>query len=157
VLVAPGAVRRPAAHQAVLAERAHRRRPRGAVAGPRVDHASANGPTGRLRHGEFFNYVPFTAALELRLELGIDEAARYVDGLVVRLLAGIDRTRFRLVSSEGVRSPLVVVEPLREASAEVFERLTAAGVHVAHRRGRIRISPHLYNNPDEIDRVLELL
>jgi cysteine desulfurase/selenocysteine lyase len=81
----------------------------------------------------------------------------YVDGLVVGLLAGIDHTRFRLVSSEAVRSPLVVVEPLREASAEVFERLTAVGVHVAHRRGRIRISPHLYNTADEIDRVLELL
>ena len=76
---------------------------------------------------------------------------------MVRLLAGIDRTRFRLVSSEAVRSPLVMVEPLREASAEVFERLTAVGVHVAHRRGRIRISPHLYNTADEIDRVLELL
>jgi cysteine desulfurase/selenocysteine lyase len=105
----------------------------------------------------FFNHVPFAAALELRLELGIDEVAAYVDGLVLRLLAGIDRTRFRLVSAEDVRSSLVVVEPLREASAEVVERLTAAGVHVAHRRGRVRISPHLYNTPDEIDRALELL
>jgi selenocysteine lyase/cysteine desulfurase len=105
----------------------------------------------------FFNHVPFTAALELLLELGSDEVAGYVDKLVVRLLAGIDRRRFRLVSAEGVRSPLVVVEPLREASAEVFERLAAAGVHVAHRRGRIRISPHLYNTPDELDRALELL
>jgi selenocysteine lyase/cysteine desulfurase len=93
----------------------------------------------------------------LLLELGSDEVAGYVDALVVRLLAGIDRRRFRLVSAEDVRSPLVVVEPLREAPAEVFERLTAAGVHVAHRRGRIRISPHLYNSPDEIDRALELL
>jgi selenocysteine lyase/cysteine desulfurase len=93
----------------------------------------------------------------LLLELGIDEVAAYVDGLVVGLLAGIDRTRFRLVSSEGVRSPLVMVEPLWEASGEVFERLAMAGVHVAHRRGRIRISPHLYNTPDEINRALELL
>jgi cysteine desulfurase / selenocysteine lyase len=61
------------------------------------------------------------------------------------------------VSGEDVRSPLVVVEPLREPSGEAFERLAAAGVHVAHRRGRIRISPHLYNTPDEINRALELL
>jgi len=116
--------------------------------------------TGRLDvfgTANFFNHVPFIAALELLLELGIDEVAAYVDGLVVRLLAGIDRARFRLVSGEDVRSPLVVVEPLREASGEVWERLAAAGVHVAHRRGRIRISPHLYNTPDEIDRALELL
>jgi cysteine desulfurase/selenocysteine lyase len=105
----------------------------------------------------FFNHVPFTAALELRLELGMDPAHRYVDGLVIRLLAGIDRSRFRLVSAEDVRSPLVVMEPLREASVEVFERLAAAGIHVAHRRGRIRISPHLYNTAGEIDHALELL
>jgi cysteine desulfurase / selenocysteine lyase len=116
--------------------------------------------TGRLDvfgTASFFNHVPFTAALDLLLELGLDEVAAYVDRLVVRLVAGIDRTRFRLVSSQDVRSPLVVVEPLREASGELFERLAAAGVHVAHRRGRIRISPHLYNTVDEIDRVLELL
>jgi cysteine desulfurase / selenocysteine lyase len=116
--------------------------------------------TGRLDvfgTANFFNHVPFTAALELLLELGIDEVAAYVDGLVVGLLAGIDRARFRPVSGEEVRSPLVVVEPLREASGEVFERLAAAGVHVAHRRGRIRISPHLYNTSDEINRALELL
>jgi selenocysteine lyase/cysteine desulfurase len=116
--------------------------------------------TGRLDvfgTANFFNHVPFTAALELLLDLRIDEVAAYVDGLVVRLLAGIDRERFRLVSGEDIRSPLVLVEPLREASGEVFERLATAGVHVAHRRGRIRISPHLYNTPDEIDRALELL
>jgi cysteine desulfurase / selenocysteine lyase len=116
--------------------------------------------TGRLDvfgTASFFNHVPFTAALDLLLELGLDEVAAYVDRLVVRLVAGIDRTRFRLVSSEEVRSPLVVVEPLREASGELYERLAAAGVHVAHRRGRIRISPHLYNTADEIDRTLELL
>jgi len=105
----------------------------------------------------FFNHVPFAAALDLLLELGIDQVAAYVDGLVVHLLAGIDRARFRLVSREDVRSSLVVVEPLEEPATAVFERLTAAGVHVAHRRGRIRVSPHLYNTADELDRLLELL
>jgi cysteine desulfurase / selenocysteine lyase len=105
----------------------------------------------------FFNHVPFTAACELLLDLGIDQVASYVDGLVVRLVDGIDRARYRLVSADGVRSSLVVLEPLKQPSAEVFERLTAAGVHVAHRRGRIRLSPHLYNTPEEIDRALELL
>jgi cysteine desulfurase / selenocysteine lyase len=116
--------------------------------------------TGRMDifgTASFFNHIPFTAAVELLLELGIDQVATYVDDLVVGLLAGIDRARFRLVSSQDVRSALVVVEPLREASAEVVERLVTAGVHVAHRRGRIRISPHLYNTPEDIDRTLHLL
>jgi cysteine desulfurase/selenocysteine lyase len=105
----------------------------------------------------FFNFVPFTAGLELLVELGIEDIAAYVDGLVARLLAGIDGARFQLVSREDRRSPLVVLEPLAEPASEVFERLAGAGVHVAHRRGRIRISPHLYNTSDEIDRALEVL
>lgn len=105
----------------------------------------------------FFNYVPFTAAVELLLELGVETVERHVDGLVKRLLAGVDRSRFRVVSCDDVRSSLVVLEPLRESVDAVFERLRAAGVHVAQRRGRIRVSPHLYNTAPEIDRALDAL
>jgi cysteine desulfurase / selenocysteine lyase len=105
----------------------------------------------------FFNFVPFAAAVELLLELGIDQVAAYVDGLVTRLLAGIEQGRFRVVCRSDHRSSLVVVEPLAEQASDVLERFAAARVHVAHRRGRIRISPHLYNAPAEIDRALELL
>lgn len=105
----------------------------------------------------FFNYVPFTAAVELVLELGVEAVELHVDDLVKRLLAGVDRSRFRVVSCDDARSSLVVLEPLREPAAAVFERLRAAGVHVAHRRGRIRVSPHLYNTDHEIDRALDAL
>lgn len=105
----------------------------------------------------FFNFVPLAAAVELLLELGVDEVAGYVDGLVTRLIEGVDRDRYELVSDETVPSSLVVVRPLREAAGEVVERLTGAGVHVAQRRGNIRLSPHLYSTADEIDRALGLL
>jgi selenocysteine lyase/cysteine desulfurase len=116
--------------------------------------------TGRLDifgTANFFNFVPFTAAVELLRELGIDQVSAYVDDLVLRLLAGVDHERYRVVSGEDVRSPLVVVEPHAESPGVVFERLAEAGVHVAQRRGRIRISPHVYNTSDEIARTLELL
>lgn len=105
----------------------------------------------------FFNYVPFCAAIELVLRFGVDAIAQHVDELVLRLLAGIDRSRYRLVSSEQARSSLVMLEPTTQPAGEVFERLRASGVHVAHRRGRIRVAPHLYNAPSEIDRLLALL
>src|SRR5262245_30928689 len=105
----------------------------------------------------FFNFVPFVAAVELLLELRISEVASSVDGLVVRLLDGLDRRRCQLESDDEVRSWLVVVLPVGEGAGTTVERLARAGVHVAHRRGRIRISPHLYNSADDIDRVLALL
>ena len=131
------------------------------LAAPSLDleAVAARRPGGQdiFATANFFNSVPFTAAVELLLELGPGDVAAYVDRIVVRLLAGIDRTRYRLVSGERARSSLVVVEPIVEASGRVFERLVAGRLHAAHRRGRIRIAPHLYNTPADIDRVLELL
>jgi cysteine desulfurase / selenocysteine lyase len=105
----------------------------------------------------FFNYMPFIAALDLLHEIGIEQVAAYVDSLVNRLLNGLDRTRNRLVSGDDVRSSLVTIEPLAEPAEDVYERLLAAGVYTAHRRGRIRIAPHLYNTAEDIDTALEFL
>ena len=131
------------------------------LAAPSLELTSIARPqVGRLdvfATANFFNYVPFAAAVELMLELGIESSASYVDDLVLRLLAGIDRSRYRLVSSEDARSSLVMFEPLSKPAGELFERLDRGGVHVAHRRGRIRVSPHVYNTPAEIDHLLELL
>jgi cysteine desulfurase / selenocysteine lyase len=132
-----------------------------AVGAPSLDlRAITPRRTGRhdiFGTANFFNYFPFAASLELILELGVQEIASHIDELVVRLLEGIDRAAYHLVSSEATRTSLVVLEPRSEPSAEVFARLIAGGVHVAHRRGRIRISPHLYNTLDEIDQTLQLL
>jgi len=116
--------------------------------------------TGRLDifgTANFFNFVPFAAAVELLTQLGVDRIAAHVDALIVRVLAGLDRSRYRLVSSPDNRSSLIVIEPLDESTEAVVERLTAAHVYVAQRRGRLRISPHLYNTQHEIDRLLDLL
>jgi cysteine desulfurase / selenocysteine lyase len=105
----------------------------------------------------FFNFVPFAAAVELLLEFGIPRVRDYVDGLVIRLLSGIEQSAFDLVSSTDDRSTLVVLAPTREPSEILVGRLSAAGVHIAHRRGRIRISPHVYNTTGDIDRALDVL
>jgi selenocysteine lyase/cysteine desulfurase len=74
-----------------------------------------------------------------------------------RLLDGIDQPRFHFVSSDTVRSTLVVLEPVREPSEAVVGRLKAGHVHVAHRQARIRLSPHMYNMTADIDRALNVL
>jgi selenocysteine lyase/cysteine desulfurase len=63
--------------------------------------------------------------------------------------------------------PLVAVAAAERALADkaaphrlgqgLYERLTAAGVDVALRRGRLRVSPHLYNTEADIDRAPEVL
>ena len=105
----------------------------------------------------FFNYVPFAAAVELLLDHGIEQIHDYVDDLVVRLLDGVDRSRLRLVSSNDTRSALILLEPIHEPVEAVLQRLSAARISVAHRRGRIRVSPHVYNTAADIDRALDVL
>lgn len=130
------------------------------LAAPSIDLDAVAGRVGGLDvfgTANFFNFVPWTASVELMLEIRVDAAARAADELVVRLLGGLDAKRYRPVSSPDVRSSLAVIEPLAEHAGAVFERLRNAGVHVAYRRGWIRVAPHVYNTPADVDRVLELL
>ena len=108
----------------------------------------------------FFNFHPFQAAVAGLLGIGPAEVGRVVDGLVDRFTAGLNPDLYTLVSpaSGPARSSLVVFAH-RDAgqTAVAHRRLFDAGIVTAHRRGNIRVSPHLYNTPDEIDRTLEVL
>jgi len=108
----------------------------------------------------FFNVVPFETSVRTLLDIGMAEVRRAVDGLVERFIAGLDARLFTLVSPPAgpLRSSLVVFAP-REAgrTPEVHRRLLDEGIVTAHRRGNIRVSPHVYNTPAEIDLTLEKL
>lgn len=108
----------------------------------------------------FFQFHPFNASVTMLLRIGAREAGRAIDALVDRLITGLDTGSYGLVSpAEGpARSSLVVLarrDPAR--TAEVHRRLLDAGIVTALRRGNIRVSPHVYNTPAEIDRALEVL
>ena len=107
----------------------------------------------------FLTFMPWTAALEYMLGVGIERVAAWDQALVDRLIAGLGDD-WRLVSPghAAERSTLVVIshrEP--ERNAGLFERLTSAGVDVAMRNGNLRVSPHLYNTEADIDRALDVL
>jgi cysteine desulfurase / selenocysteine lyase len=77
-----------------------------------------------------------------------------------RLLQGLDPDRYRLVSPrQGPRrSTLVVLGHRQEGRTPLLHRrLAEAGVDVALRRGRLRVSPHPYNTEADVDRALEVL
>ena len=59
----------------------------------------------------FFNFHPWCASLDLLLDIGLERIERHDRSLVDRLVEGIDRERFELLSPEqdGERSTLVFV------------------------------------------------
>lgn len=109
----------------------------------------------------FFNHVPFAAAVEHLLGLGLERIAEHDVALVERLSSGLDPSRYRLTSpppGHPAGSQIVVlshVDP--ERNTPLHARLAEAGIDVALRRGKLRVSAHLYNTADEIDRLLEVL
>lgn len=84
-------------------------------------------------------------ALELLAAVGVDRIHRHDVALANRLRAG-------LALPAGDSAIVSLAGDDRAA-----ERLRAAGIKVSVRAGRIRISPHLYNEDADIDRALDAL
>ncbi|MDH3529477.1 MAG: aminotransferase class V-fold PLP-dependent enzyme, partial [Acidobacteriota bacterium] len=67
---------------------------------------------------------------------------------------------FRIVSSraKGEKSQIVSLEPIGQMSAnEIFRDLEAKNTIVSSRSGLLRISPHFYNNREDIERLVDAL
>jgi cysteine desulfurase / selenocysteine lyase len=107
----------------------------------------------------FTTTLPWIASLEVLLGAGIAAVAEWDQQLVDRLLQGVDPEVYQLVSppSGAARSTLVVLSR-RDGRARLrHDHLTRAGVDVAYREGNLRLSLHLFNRPEEVDRALEAL
>ena len=89
--------------------------------------------------------------------VGIDTISRRLAVLTERLHAGARALGIRLRSPSDAerRGPICMLEvPDPEACAA---RLLSAGIHTSARNALVRVSPHLYNNEDDIDALLEVL
>lgn len=97
------------------------------------------------------NLMALGASLELIVEIGAEAILARVAALTGRLRAGL-KTLGLATASEAL-SPIVSVKtPDGEQALAV---LTAAGVHVALRAGRIRVAVSWYNDEADIDRCLD--
>ena len=74
--------------------------------------------------------------------------------LTARLADGL-RNSAALVPDAAVRAPHILSLCFPNGMPEaLIERLAAEHVHVAPRVGRMRISPHVYNDEDDVDRFV---
>jgi selenocysteine lyase/cysteine desulfurase len=108
----------------------------------------------------FFNFKPWTASIEYLLSQGLENIEEYDQRLVTRLIEGLDPGRYDLHSprSGPLRSTLVFISHKRpERNNAIYEELRARKIFIAHRAGKLRLSPHLYNTRQEIDEALSVL
>lgn len=109
------------------------------------------------------------AAIDLLLEVGVDEIWRRVEALTARLCEGLTGKGYRVFSPRrhaDERSGIVIFDPpeaspLQRAGVAGLRRLAAdlekQGIVLAVREGRLRASPHFYNTLEQMDRVVEAL
>jgi selenocysteine lyase/cysteine desulfurase len=108
----------------------------------------------------FFNFSALSASIAFLLEAGIAAVGAHDAALVDRLLAGLDRRRYRLLTPQAgpQRSTLVFIAPHdRNRTAGLCQALLQGRIHVAHRAGALRLAPHLYNTAADIDAALAAL
>jgi selenocysteine lyase/cysteine desulfurase len=108
----------------------------------------------------FFNFKPWTASVEYLLAQGIENVAAHDDRLVSELIAGLDRSRYDILSplAGPQRSTLLLISHKQaERNMAIYERLRRRNIYIALRRGRLRISPHIHLTSEDIAQALDAL
>jgi cysteine desulfurase/selenocysteine lyase len=107
----------------------------------------------------FATTLPWIASLELLLEAGIPAIADRDQQLADRLIQGLDGDQYHLISPAAgpSRSTLVVLSRADGSTGQRHQQLTAAGLDTAFREGNVRLSLHLFNTIEQVDRVLDVL
>jgi selenocysteine lyase/cysteine desulfurase len=99
------------------------------------------------------------AALDLLLEVGVENIAPAVQGLAGQLAEGAVARGFELACERTPENGSGIVS-IRKAGVEapmIVRNLKDAGIIAAPRQGWVRFAPHFYISPEDIDRVLKEL
>jgi cysteine desulfurase / selenocysteine lyase len=99
------------------------------------------------------------ASLQILVQIGFPAITARVLDLTDTICAGVARLGWHVFSSreENEKSGIVSVEVPGGHAGEVVRRCRAAGIIVNQRAGRLRLSPHFYNNEEEVEKLLEVL
>ena len=88
--------------------------------------------------------------------LGVHNIRNHVRTLTDRLQSELPAIGYRSITPKGNESPIVAF--VAPDPATTMTKLRNAGVHVAMRYGnKMRISPSVFNNHEDVDRLLETL
>jgi cysteine desulfurase / selenocysteine lyase len=133
-------------------------------ADPAINYALAEDGSARqldvFANANFFNFRPLAASLDHLLAVGPERIERHDQALVARLLENLEATDYEVLSprAEPERSTLVFLSHRDSGrNAQIHGALREAGIEIALREGRLRVSPHLYNSAADIDRLTEEL
>jgi cysteine desulfurase / selenocysteine lyase len=110
--------------------------------------------------GNFINLAAMDASLDFLLRAGMDVIAQHNAELVGEIIERLPRDRCVLASPAEPerRGPYVCVSARKgDETAGMLDKLREAKIYVSLRENALRISPHLYNTPDDVARLIKVL
>ncbi|HSG98435.1 MAG TPA: aminotransferase class V-fold PLP-dependent enzyme, partial [candidate division Zixibacteria bacterium] len=106
----------------------------------------------------FSHVIGLSSSLQLLVELGADAIQGHTHGLLDQLIVALSESdRFRILSPLAPDERSAILSFTADDYEDIFDRLIAAKIICVKREGGIRISPYIYNTPDDIIRLIELL
>lgn len=126
-----------------------------------VDYAEEYRPGARRfdlgQHGRFLQVPMALAALEQLSTWGVASVAEHTAPLTAAVEERALAAGLRPVPAAERLAHIVGVRVPGGITADLTDRLRAADVHLSVRSDSLRISPHLYNDLDDVDRLFGAL
>lgn len=109
--------------------------------------------------GNFLNMAGAAAATRYVAGVGPGAVRSHVEALFERLTAGLPPSVRSLAADDPAQRSniLCLALPSGDASRSLFDALARERIFLSRREGAVRVSPHLYNQADDIDRLLAVL
>lgn len=117
-------------------------------------------PTARRYENSTLNVAGIfglNASLGILQEVGIANIESHLASLTQLAMDHLTEKKMELLTPKepACRAGIVTFRPRN--SQELFEKLKAEKISVSLREGCIRISPHFYNTPDEMEKALSII
>ncbi|MFP2907758.1 aminotransferase class V-fold PLP-dependent enzyme [Pyxidicoccus sp. 3LFB2] len=126
-----------------------------------VDYRDAYQPGARrFDVGERSNFqlVPMaSAALEQLLTWGVEDIQRTLSSLTAQIARGATALHLEVAPEAHRAGHLIGLRRPGGYAPTVAQRLAAQDIHVSVRGDNLRVAPHLYNTPEDVDRLLAAL
>jgi selenocysteine lyase/cysteine desulfurase len=101
----------------------------------------------------FISFIGAAVALQLLLDVGIENIQRRILGLTEMLMDSVKNLGLRLTTPEDKECRSGIVHFLVDRAQERAERLRKNGIIVSARSHGLRVAPHFYNTEEELERL----